>query len=146
MSSRHVAELLTGCTALLPCTHAAAADGGVAVVFQATHEPKGKGDASQMSNVHSSAAPKPLAADVAAAQTRLLRLMDALEAAAPAILRGSEDKKPSLHHLTERAGTLAAFAAHVPEETWAQPPETWSPHKKHRCARVVLLAFRMLLA
>jgi hypothetical protein len=141
VSVDHAAPLLLGCKALLLC-HSRAANDGVDVVLEATHH-SGNG-ASQGDD--SSAAPTPLMHDVAAAQTRLLRLLDALEAAAPAILRGSEDKKPSLHHLTERVGALAAFAAHVPDDAWVNAPETWTPHKKHRCARVVMLAFRMLLA
>jgi hypothetical protein len=135
VSSDHAAPLLLGCKALLPC-HSRAANYGVDVVFEATHH-SGNG-ASQGDD--SSAAPTPLMHDVAAAQKRLLRLLDALEAAAPEVLSGSKDKKPSLHHLTERVGALAAFAAHVPDEAWAQPPETWTPRKKDRCARVLLHA------
>jgi hypothetical protein len=91
-----------------------------------------------------SAAPAP-PDEGAAARGRLLCLLDALEAAAPEVLRGRQNnanatKQPSVHQLTERVGTLAAFAAHVSDEAWAQPPETWTPHKKHRCARVVLHA------
>jgi hypothetical protein len=87
------------------------------------------------------AVPAPLD-EGAAARRRLLRLLDALEAAAPAVLRGSQNKdnanatkRASVHQLTERVGTLAMFAVHVPDEAWAQPPETWTPRKSHRCAQ-----------
>jgi hypothetical protein len=84
--------------------------------------------------------------EVAAARRRLLRLMDALEAAAPAILCGSKIAKPSLRRLTEeRLRALAAFATLVPDEAWAQPPETWTPHASDMCARSRRLAPLSLL-
>jgi hypothetical protein len=123
----HADMLLMGCTALLPCTHSRDANGWLVVLFESAQK---KG--AEASQGGSRAAPTPLY-DVAAAQRRLLRLMDALEAAAPAVLHGGgKNTAASLHHLTERAGALAAFAAHVADDAWAHPPETWTPHKSHR--------------
>jgi hypothetical protein len=74
--------------------------------------------------------------EAAAARRRLLRLLDAAEAVAPSILRGKTGhKKPlSKQRVIERVGALAAFAMHVPDEAWAQPPETWTPPAAQRCA------------
>ncbi len=69
-------------------------------------------------------------------QRRLLRLLDAVEAAAPDVLCGSARTKrtaASVRALAQRTCTLAAFAAHVPDEAWVHAPETWTPRKSHGC-------------
>ncbi len=142
LSNFHVNDLLTRltrCTAPLPCAHHDWTSSGVDVVFEAMHRAK-DGDALQKSD--SSPAPMPLH-NVPAAQRRLLRLLDALESAAPAVLCGNDEENTSdqdrtprhyymAEHATERAGALVAFAAHVPDDVWLQPPETWTPCESHR--------------
>jgi hypothetical protein len=86
------------------------------------------------------------AADVASAQQRLLRLLAALEAACPAVLRGrSSDvagaasglgERTKQSHIYRRLDTLAAFAVHVRDCSWANAPETWRPPRGKRCVRV----------
>jgi hypothetical protein len=88
--------------------------------------------------------------DAAAAQQRLLLLLDALQAACPAVLRGTHGAaiapdalsgdlalrkclRSSMHHCLRRLGTLATFAELVPAGEWAQPPHTWRPSKSKRC-------------
>jgi hypothetical protein len=137
----HADMLLMGCTALLPCTHSRDANGWLVVLLESTQQ---EGAEASQGGCCSRAAPTPLYG-VAAAQRRLLRLMEALEAAAPAVLHGGgKNTAASLHHLTDRAGALAAFAAYVPDDAWAHPPETWTPHKSHRC--VVCSSSRQRLA
>jgi hypothetical protein len=81
--------------------------------------------------------------DAAGAQQRMLRVLAALEAACPAVLRGEagnasiptqlQKKHGSQKHCFRRLGTLAAFAEAVPESAWAQLPETWQPDADKRC-------------
>jgi hypothetical protein len=74
--------------------------------------------------------------EAAPAQRRLLRLLDAVEAAAPDVLCGSaHTKRTSMRALARRTCTLAAFAAHVPDDAWVHAPETWTPRKSHGCVR-----------
>jgi hypothetical protein len=76
--------------------------------------------------------------EVTAARKRLLRLLEAVEAAAPEVLRGSARTKrttTSMQAITLRTCALAAFAAHVPDEAWVNAPDTWTPRKSHRRAR-----------
>jgi hypothetical protein len=88
--------------------------------------------------------------DVAAgAQQRLLRLLAALEAACPTILRGAagaastaealaapknaQGVQHTLKHCFRRLDTLATFVAHVPESAWVHAPETWQPPACRKC-------------
>jgi hypothetical protein len=88
--------------------------------------------------------------DAAAAQQRLLLLLDALQAACPAVLRGTHGAaiapdalsgdlalrkclRSSMHHCLRRLDALATFAELVPAGEWAQPPHTWRPSKSKRC-------------
>jgi hypothetical protein len=74
--------------------------------------------------------------EAAPAQRRLLRLLDAVETAAPDVLCGSARTKrtaASMRALARRTCTLAAFAAHVPDDAWVHAPETWTPRKSHGC-------------
>jgi hypothetical protein len=138
VSSFAMASLLTENVALLPCTRF---DSGLfgdtyEITVQTTKLVASRTDCPVM---------KP-ADEGAAARRRLLRLMDALEAAAPAMLCGSKVAKPSLRRLTEeRLRALAAFAALVPDDAWVQPPETWKPHASDMCARSRRLATLSLL-
>lgn len=68
----------------------------------------------------------------APARRRLLRLLNAVEAIAPEMLRGRKHMRGVAATLL-RTCALSAFAAHVPECEWEQPPETWTPHRSHRC-------------
>jgi hypothetical protein len=135
LSSAPLTALLTHNPALLRCARSEPVSRYRHEVVLNHHDAGGDADADARADADDHAV---VAArrDMLAAQQRLLRLLDALEAAAPAVLRGSEDTKPSMRHLTERVGALAAFAAHVPDEAWAHPPETWTPRKSHRCVCV----------
>jgi hypothetical protein len=126
--SSYEAALLMRCTALLACKYLHSTGRHHVVWLEAMHNT----DA-----LHSDGSPA-LPGDLPAARARLLRLMDALEAAAPAVLRGTSGKigtKPSPSHLAKRAETLASFAAHVPDSAWANAPETWEPPVPRRCVR-----------
>jgi hypothetical protein len=90
----------------------------------------------------------------AALRARLLRLLDALEAACPAVLRGADGAaiesdallapernkallkriQASMHHCFRRVNAVATFAACVPDSDWAQPPEMWRPSSSTKCA------------
>ncbi len=78
--------------------------------------------------------------EVAPARRRLLRLLDAVEAAAPEVLRGGAcvaRPSTSMYYAAQRTCALATFAAHVPDEAWANAPETWTPRKSDRRARAL---------
>jgi hypothetical protein len=91
----------------------------------------------------------------AALRARLLRLLDALQAACPAVLRGADGAaiesdallapernkallkriQSTMHHCFRRVNALATFAACVPDSDWTQPPEMWRPSSSTKCAR-----------
>jgi hypothetical protein len=89
-------------------------------------------------------------ADVAAAQLRLLRLLATLEEHCPLVLHGCSRRangassvrgqRSKQSHIYRRLHTLVAFAAHVPDSSWANAPETWRPPRGKRRVHALRLA------